>query len=165
VVHASGQAQHGECAAQGLDATGDQSRGDGLNTITPQLLEKLQQSREIVVAEFREGKTEPSVDLQVNSPRAEPVPVPALSSHGSHRWHGTDFRDHTFIAQGQPVQALVRGCSRALGQSHVGDPVHASGLVRDDGSLALSARFACCRDASQSSSDVDHTAGGRDHGK
>ena len=57
-VQAPGLAQHGECAAQGFDATGDQGWSDGLDTITPQLLEKLQQSGEIVVAEFREGKTE-----------------------------------------------------------------------------------------------------------
>ena len=66
-VQASGLAQHRKCSAQGLDATGDQGRGDGLDTITPQLLKKLQKSREIVGAEFREGQAEPTIDLKINS--------------------------------------------------------------------------------------------------
>ena len=102
-----GLAQHGECAAQGVDATSDQGWGDGFDTITPQLLEKLQQSGEIVVAEFREGKTEPTVDLQVNPPWTEPVAVPALSCHRRHRRHGTDLGDHTLITQNQPVQTMA----------------------------------------------------------
>ena len=118
-----GLPQHGQGLAQRCDAAGHQGWCDRFDPIAPQQLEQFLKPGQIRRTQFRESQPQPAVDLQVNTPGAEPVAVPVLIRLLSLCAHRVDAADQPLVVEVDAV-ALVSVPRKGNRQTNVGDPVH-----------------------------------------
>jgi hypothetical protein len=71
--------EHGESLTQGLDTAGHKSGTDRFHAIAPELIEELQELWQRSIGQLWERQSQPPIDLEVYTHRAEHVSAPAFT--------------------------------------------------------------------------------------
>ena len=124
LVSATRLSEHSEGSAQGLDAARHKSGTDRFHAIAPELIEELQELRQLSFCQLWEGQSKAPIDLEVDAHRAEYISAPVFTGHGRSLRHEPQINNAVLLIDLKPPLLRVPAFGRAVGETDVCDPAH-----------------------------------------